>query len=601
MNKKVKNLDNLKKLFKNFYFFSKLAFKSAPYPFSFFFLLSIINSVFPALTSKIFGNLIDSITSFIKSGDTTNVWFALLIYIAIEAIPGLTDVITSMCANMYFLKFQNYLELFILKKRGSLDIAQIEDPNFQDLTQRAFNNGTQPIIQIMDVGVGTIRRFLIILISSVVILSIDWRIFLLVVILSIPKLIIEVKYGGLSWGINAENSREQRLYLTLRGFFVNKFSVIESKLFQIQSLFLEKISSIFDDFSSKRISVEKERSQYRFLSEIISNVGMFSGLAIAVNSSLHGVISVGTVVFLFSIVSSFSSNTTAFLLNLARLLERNLYASDIMEVLKTKNVVKEHVNTKKFSADFAPEIEFKNVSFKYPKQSNLVINNLSFKIKSGEKIGLVGHNGAGKTTIVRLILRVHNPVQGQILVNGVDLKTIKLADWWNMLGILPQDFSSFNFEAKNSISYGDINKKFDLDRVKLAAKQSTAASFIEAWPNNYNRMIGVEFGGAELSKGERQKMALARVFYRDSLIYILDEPTAAIDSKSTSEIFRNIENISKKQSALIISHSFATLRRADKIILLEHGNIIEEGTHEELMKVKGDYSTLYMQQKEEFE
>jgi ATP-binding cassette subfamily B protein len=601
MNKKVKNLDNLKKLFKNFYFFSKLSFKSAPYAFSFFFILSIVDSIFPALTSKIFGDLIDSITGFIKNGDTTNVWFALIIYIIFQAIPGLTDVITSVCANINFLKFPNYLELYILKKRGSLDISQIEDPNFQDLTQRAFNNGTQPIIQIMDMGIGTIRKLLIILIGSGVILSIDWRIFLLVVILSIPKLIIEVKYGGLSWGINAENSREQRLYLTLRGFFVNKFSVIESKLFQIQNLFLEKINNIFNDFTSKRVTIEKERSGYRFLSEILSNIGMFGGLAIAINSSLNGVLSVGTVVFLFTIISSFSSNTTAFLLNLARLLERNLYASDIMEVLNTKNIIKEPAHTNKIRTDFAPEIEFKNVSFKYPKQSNFVINNLSFKIKGGEKIGLVGHNGAGKTTIVRLLLRVHDPVEGQILVNGIDLRTIKLADWWNMLGILPQDFSSFNFEVKNSISYGDVNKKFDLEKVKLAAKQSTAASFIEEWPENYDRMIGVEFGGAELSKGERQKMALARVFYRDSLVYILDEPTAAIDSKSTSEIFRNIEKISSKQSALIISHSFATLRRADRIMLLEHGNIIEEGTHEELMKNNGVYSTLYIQQKGEFE
>jgi ATP-binding cassette subfamily B protein len=453
----------------------------------------------------------------------------------------------------------------------------------------------------MDLGVGTIRRFLIILISSVVILAVDWRIFLLVVVFSIPKFIIEVKYGGMSWGINAENSREQRIYQNLRFFFVSKFSVIESKLFQVQDFFLEKIKKIFSDFNDRRIGVEKERSRFRLLSEILSNVGMFGGLAIAVSSALNGSSSVGSVVFIFSIISSFTSTTTNFLLSLARLLERNLYVSDIIEVLETKSVIKEVAHPEKFVVDNAPEIEFVNVSFKYPKQDNFVLKNLSFKIKSGEKIGLIGHNGAGKTTIVRLLLRVHDPVKGKILINGIDLKKLKIDEWWSMLSVLPQDFTAFNFEAKNAISYGDIDKKFDIEKVKLAAKQSTADSFIDEWEEKYDRMIGVEFGGAELSKGERQKMALARVFYRNSPIFILDEPTAAVDSKSTSEIFRNIENISKKQSALIISHNFATLRRADKIIFIKHGEISEEGAHEELMENNGEYRVLYEQQKGEYE
>ncbi|MFA7662595.1 MAG: ABC transporter ATP-binding protein [Patescibacteria group bacterium] len=557
--------------------------------------------IFPVVTSKFFGNLVDSIANFIKNGNTGNVWPTLIIYTVVSIIPIVLGVLESAAVMVFLLKFTSYIEVYILKIRGELDIAHIENSKFQDLLQRSFNNGVQPIIQIMDFGIEMIKIMVIVIMSSVAILFIDWKIFLLVVVLSIPKFIIEVKYGGLSWSINAENSREQRVYQNLKVFFINKFSVIESKLFQIQNLFLNKIENIFTDFNKKRIDNEYSRARFRIFSEILSGVGMFAGLGLAINGVLEGKTSVGTIVFLFSVISFFNSNVTTFLMWFARLLERNLYASDIVEVINTKPIIKELKSPKKIISKIAPEIEFKNVSFKYPGQKNYVLKNISFKIKPGEKIGLVGHNGAGKTTIIRLLLRIHDPNKGQVLINGIDLKNLSLNDWWSKLAVLPQDFSSFNFEAKHSISYGNINKQFNLEKVKRAARQSTASDFIESWEDQYDQMIGVEFGGAELSKGERQKMALARVFYRDSQIFVLDEPTAAIDSKSTSEIFRNIEAISSKQSMLIISHNFATLRRANKIIFLDDGKIIEEGSHDELMQDKKLYSELYEQQKGEYE
>ena len=599
--KPAKSLDNLKKLGKNFVFFVKLAFKCSPYIFSSYFILSILASAFPAITSKYFGNLIDSLAGFIKSGNAGSVWTSLIVYAAIFITPNIMQVFIDFCDNTFYLKFLNFIDIFILKKRGSIDIAHIENPKFQDLLQQAFNQNFGPIVDLIDTGIVAIQRFFIVIISSVVLSVIDWRIFLSVVVLSLPKLFTEVKFGGLTWSIFQENSREQRVYQTLRIFFISKFSIIESKLFQIQDLFIKKADKILGDFSKKRVKIEKEKAKYNSLSEILSTAGMFLGLSIAISGALKGSITIGTVVFLFSIISSFNSNIKNFLLNIARLLERNLYVSDIVEVINTKPIIKEIKNPILIPENITPEIEFRNVSFKYPDQENYVLKNISFKILPGEKVGLVGHNGAGKTTIIRLLLRIHDPSEGQILVNGIDLKELSIQDWWSKLAVLPQDFTSFNFAAKESISYGDIHKEFDIEKVKLAARQSTASEFIEKWPDQYERMIGVEFGGAELSKGERQKMALARVFYRNSPVFVLDEPTAAIDSKSTSEIFRNIEAISDRQSMLIISHNFATLRRANRIIFIENGEMIEEGSHEELMKNKGIYSVLYEQQKGEYE
>jgi ATP-binding cassette subfamily B protein len=596
-----KNWSNFKELLKNFVYFSKLAYQSSPVAFLLFFVLSIISSCFPTISFKIFGNLVDSLTNFIKSGDISNVRASLILYAVVFITPSIIDIFTNLPQNIFYLKYTTYIDIFVLKKRGLIDISHIEDPKFQDLVQQAFNRGNGPMNNLIEKGVFTLRRLLVVVISSFVLLVIDWRIFLLVVVLSLPRFFFEIKFGTLNWSIFQENSREQRVYENLRSFFGGKFSVIESKLFQVQNLFLKKSKEILENFVAKRILLEYTRARNGFFSDLLSTIGMFLGLSLAVSEAIKGSITVGVVVFLFSIISSFSTNISMFLISLADLLENNLYISDILKVINTKPIIKELKNPKKIITKTAPEIEFRNVSFKYPGQKDYVLKNISFKIKPGEKIGLIGHNGAGKTTIIRLLLRIHDPNKGQILINGIDLKNLSLDDWWSKLAILPQDFSTFNFEAKHAISYGDINKPFNIEKVKRAARQSTASDFIESWDDQYERMIGVEFGGAELSKGERQKMALARVFYRDSQIFVLDEPTAAIDSKSTSKIFRSIETISKKQSMLIISHNFATLRRANKIIFLDDGKIIEEGNHDELIQNKKLYSKLYEQQKGEYE
>jgi ATP-binding cassette subfamily B protein len=183
----------------------------------------------------------------------------------------------------------------------------------------------------------------------------------------------------------------------------------------------------------------------------------------------------------------------------------------------------------------------------------------------------------------------------------VNLKDFDTRVWWSKLSVLLQDFTVYNFEVKKTISYGEIGKQIDMERVKKAAHESTASDYIEKWDKNYDEKIGLEFNGKELSKGEKQKLALARTFYRDADFYILDEPTAAVDSPSASRIFRNIENLPADKSVLLISHNFATLRRADKIILLEDQSIVEMGTHEELMAKSQLYAGMYNEQKNEYE
>jgi ATP-binding cassette, subfamily B, bacterial len=590
---------NTRSSLKNFWYFCKLSLKESPWTFSTLIISTALAGILPVIASKFFGKLIDEVVRAIQIKSDSAVWLALIVYIIVRTIPPIIDTVRDTSFRFWYLKFSNVLEVFLLRKRGNFDIAHLEDPIFQDKLIRAFNNGNSPIFNLVEVGISNIHSVFAIITSALAILLIDWRIFFIIVIFSIPSFITESRYGKRLWSINQENSRENREYQHIRHFFTSKYYLIEAKLLGVQEKFLSMVKKTLEHFTGKQMAEEKKTTTNRILSELLSSLGILVSIFLAIKGSTTGAISVGTIVFLFSVIGSLESSISLFFIRTARMNERNLYVSDILDIIETKSVI---INQKqpKAIADVVPEIEFKNIYFKYPGKDNWILENISFKIKPGEKIGLVGHNGAGKTTLVRLLLRIHDPSKGEILINGVNLKDLDFKEWWEKIAVLPQDFSAFHFSAKETIAYGDIKHALNIDLVKDSAKMSTADSFIEAWKDKYDTTVGVEFGGEELSKGERQKMALSRIFYRNSHFTVLDEPTASVDAASASKIFENIRNMPKEKSALLISHNFATIKLADRIILLEHGKILEEGTHKQLMKLKGSYATLYKQQESDF-
>ncbi len=584
---------------KNFWYFCKLSFKEYPWIFSALLVTTILGGVLPIISAKFLGILIDTIVEALQTKNDSAVWFILVVYIIIRTTPFIIDIFRNMSFRYWYLKFQNFLELYILDKRGKFDIAHLENSAFQDKLTRAFNNGNGPILNLIEMGIQNIRYTFTILTSAIAILLVDWRIFFIIFIFSIPAFWAESKYGKRLWSIFQENSREQREYQHLRQFFTTRFYLIEAKLLGIQQNFLSIIRRTLGRFTDKQTVAEKKTAIMRIVTELLSAFGILASIFLAIKGSTSGAISVGTIVFLFNMVGNLESTVSSLLINLARGVERNLYITDILEIIDTKPVILNSEKTKEI-ADTTPEIEFKNVYFKYPGKDTYILENISFKIEPGEKIGLVGHNGAGKTTIVRLLLRIHDPSEGEILINGINLKDLNYKEWWDKIAVLPQDFSVFHFTAKETIATGNINKELDIDLVKKSAELSTASDFIERWKEKYDSVIGVEFGGEELSKGERQKMALARILYRNSNFTILDEPTASVDAHSASKIFENLRKMPAEKSALLISHNFATIKLSDRIILIEHGKIVEEGTHKELMKLKGVYSSLYKQQEKDF-
>jgi ATP-binding cassette subfamily B protein len=234
------------------------------------------------------------------------------------------------------------------------------------------------------------------------------------------------------------------------------------------------------------------------------------------------------------------------------------------------------------------------VSFKYPGTDRFILKNFNLTIKSGEKIALVGENGAGKTTIIKLLLRFHDVTDGEVLINRVNIKDVSLEEWHKSVGALFQDFIKYQFTFKENVYFGDLSKPKKVKFLKEAITQSGADKFIGNLPEGRSQILGKMFeGGIDLSGGQWQKLALARAFYRNAPLLILDEPTSAIDAKAEYEIFQRVQNLQKDKTVIIISHRFSTVRSADRILVLEGGKIIEEGNHKELMDKKGLYEELF--------
>ena len=284
------------------------------------------------------------------------------------------------------------------------------------------------------------------------------------------------------------------------------------------------------------------------------------------------------------------------------LYEFGLYIVDIFDFFDLENDIKNGTICLK-DTNSPPEIKFENISFKYPNTDKFIFKNFSLDIQPSEHIAIVGENGAGKTTLIKLLMRFYDLDKGRILMNGIDLKELDIDTWYKMVGTLFQDYNFYHFDAKTNIGIGNISNIKEMEKIVEAAKASGAHEFIDKYDKKYKTPLSKQFkGGINPSKGQKQKVALARAFFKDAPMLVLDEPTSSIDPKAEFEIFEKLFDFAKDKSVVIISHRFSTVRNASRIVVLHNGKIIEQGAHEKLVKIKnGEYKKAFELQKKGYE
>lgn len=571
-----------------------LSFKFSLWATFFLIVLTILTYILPVFQSKVMGQIVDSVVASIGSGQTIALSLVIL-YALVWSITRIFSAIQFYVNKIWFIDNEQGLEVLFMKKRTEVDLGHHENPEFQNLLTRAFKRSIWPVVELVEMNILTFGNIATFLFTSIIATKLSLSIYLVIIVTAIPSFIVNLKYGAKMWTIWSENTDRQKKYQHIRHHIMNRNGIVQTKLLQATDRLLDIAKDTFSSFKKEQTKVDRKNLIYSSISGLVGAVGVGFGFYMIVMKVSSGEQSVGSMVFLMSVLGQLVGSINSILQNISKSFERNLYVDELFRFLDTKPFIKRSKNPVTLDLEnHPPMIEFRNVSFRYDGGVKDILKNVSFKIKSGEKIALVGKNGAGKTTIVKLLARIYDPTEGEILVNGINLKDLDTEEWSSYLAVLMQDYVTYNFKIEESIAMGRSYECLNKDKVKHSAEMSDAYDFIKDLNHGFDQQLGRDFEeGVELSRGQNQKLALAQIIYRDGLIVILDEPTAAIDAVAEEKIFRQMTKASSDKTLIVITHRFNTTQDLDNIIVLENGGVVEMGNHSQLLKENGVYSKMF--------
>lgn len=490
-------------------------------------------------------------------------------------------------------KYARHISTKIMKHAARLDLTSYEDPLFHDRLERARVQGTDRIVMIQAAG-QLIQQVVTTASLAVSILFFSPWILLALVACVVPAFLGETHFAfkGYSLSFRQTPARREMDYLRILGG--SKESAKELKLFGLGSFLIERYSGLSNALHAQNVSLAKRRLFVGALLTLLSTAGYYGSYAFVIYQTVIGALSLGTLTLLTGAIAGASSGIQSVFSTFSTIADQALFVTDLLEFFAVQPKVVSKPDALRVPHPIQKGFEFRNVSFAYPGQSRLALTDVNFHLQPAERLALVGENGQGKTTIVKLLTRLYDPTAGQILLDGVDLREYDLEDLWREIGVIFQDFMRYDLTAAENIAVGKIEEQHNTFRLWSAAQKSLAEPVIRKLPRGYEQILGRRFdGGLDLSGGEWQKIALARAYLRDAQVLILDEPTASLDARSEHEVFRRFAELTRGKMALLISHRFSTVKMADRILVLDNGRIAEQGRHEQLLMNGGRYAEMF--------
>ncbi len=489
--------------------------------------------------------------------------------------------------------FSNELSVRIMRHAATLDLEQFEDPDFQDRLQRARRQTMGRVVLLGQVlGMGQQLLTLLSLLAALVAFN-PWLLAILVVAI-VPSFLGETHYAGIGYSFMFQWTQQRRELDYLRYVASAEASAKEVKLFGLSAHFIDRFAELADDFVHENRRVAAHRALTGGVLTSLSTFAYYGAVGFIIYETVLGIITVGSLTFLIGSFQRSRGLIQSLLLGTAGMYEQSLFLKDLFDFLEMRPRIASVPNAKPVPATLRSGFVFEDVGFRYPDQEKWAVRGVSFEIGPGERIALVGENGAGKTTLVKLLTRLYDPSEGRILLDGVDLRAYDLTSLRQAVGVIFQDFFRYDLTARENIAVGWIEARGDQPRIENSAQKSLAADVVAGLERSYDHVLGRRFeGGANLSGGEWQKVALARAYMRDAQVLVLDEPTAALDARAEYQVFQRFSELTAGRIAVLISHRFSTVRMADRILVLEHGAVREDGSHEELLALGGRYAELF--------
>jgi len=560
---------------------------------------TLVSGILPAAIASIGGLFVDAVASaFQETGNSAQQMRSeALYYVFLEAglvvLMTAAQRISTVCQSILRVLLGNKINVMILEKALTLELAHFEDSEFYDKLVRARREASSRPLSLVIKTFDLFRDSILLVTIGIWLYQFSPYAVLLLGLAGVPAFLAEARFSGEAFRIHRRRSAERRMQIYLEMVLTREDGVKEVKLLQLGKLFVQRYVDIFKNIYREDKSLVLRRGFWGYLLGLLASAAFYFAYGWVGFAAIAGTITIGQMTMYIAQFRLGQNAVTSSLTAVNGMYEDNLYLSNLSEYLSHK--VPEQTGSKTKGPDSGAGILFENVSFNYPGSENPALHNINLHIRPGESLAIVGENGSGKTTLIKLLTRLYVPTEGKIFLEGLELSGWDIGTLRQKIGVIYQDFSRYQLIVGENIGIGDVKNIHQDDHVADAARKGMADVFIRDLPAGYKTQLGTWFkDGKELSGGQWQKIALSRAFMRNQAdILILDEPTAAIDAKAEAEIFEHFRDLTANKISIIISHRFSTVRRADYIVVLEQGEILERGSHTELLHLDGQYATLF--------
>ena len=597
----------INKFFYRLFYIVKLVWRAKPSLLLLMIFMAFFNGISPVIGSLISANLITKLANaiyiFAQTGqpcDIEYIFIPLLLQFGYLFFNNLVHQINHIITNISGEIVTNYIKTLIMNKAKEVDLASFDMPDFYERLENANREAGMRPINVLRSTFNVVSTVISVASYIIILCAVTWWMPLVVIALSAPSAVITMHYRRKNFLYMRRRSKDRRQLSYYSGILVNKDLVKEIKLFGLSDKFIERYRSVFAKyFKGIKKLVLAEGIWSISISLVTTFVNCMLFLYIANQVRLGNISEIGTYSLYTGALNAISGGVSTFISTVSTIYEGTLFIDNMILFMNEKKTVVSSKDTPRaVQRHIGHVIEFKNVSFAYPGTDKKVLSNINLTLDAGDTAVLVGLNGAGKTTLIKLLTRLYDPTEGEIFLDGYNIKEYDPEELYKIFGIIFQDFGKYAVSVAENIAFGDMDKPISRESIEYAAEQSSAAEFIERLPLKYETplMRYFEPTGIELSIGQWQKLSIARAFYSNSDILILDEPTASLDPMAEQEIFNQFDRLRKDKTTLFVSHRLSSATTADKIIVLEYGRIVETGDHKTLMSKKGKYYELFSTQ-----